>query len=117
MPDDSVGAQLSAPGRDKSRPHNGQRPRVLLIYASFGSGHRRAAQALHEVLQERGIPSETQDLVPFLPGPLKSLYPWGYDLLINRWRTGWKILYNRLDRPSKPYTPAKSRLQRWQFRR
>ena len=91
--------------------------KVLLIYASFGSGHRRAAEALHEVLQERGIPAETKDLVPFLPAPLKSIYPWGYDVLINRWRFGWKMLYRSLDRPSKPYTPAKSRLQRWQFRR
>jgi len=91
--------------------------KVLLIYASFGSGHRRAAEALQEVLQERGIPSELQDLVPFLPGPLKSLYPWSYNFLTNRWRWGWKTLYNRVDRPSKPYAPARAQLQRWQFGR
>lgn len=89
--------------------------KVLLLYASFGSGHRRAAQAVQEVLQERGITSDIQDLVAFLPQPLKSFYPWAYDFMINDARFLWKFLYSSLNRSSKPYTPGKSKTQRWQF--
>jgi processive 1,2-diacylglycerol beta-glucosyltransferase len=113
MGDDFVGASAAADtGRDPSRPY-----KVLLLYASFGSGHRRAAQAVQEALEERGIESEMQDLVAFLPAPLKSLYPWGYNFLINDWRFGWKFLYRSMDRSSRPYTPATSLLQKWQFTR
>jgi len=89
--------------------------KVLLIHASLGAGHRRAAQALQEVLQKKGVESELQDLLTFLPGPLSSFYPWAYNFMIHDARGLWKAFYTVTDRPSSVYAPAKSVLERWQF--
>jgi len=89
--------------------------RVLLIHASLGAGHRRAAQALLEVLQNQGVESELQDLLTFLPGPLSSFYPRAYNFMIQDARGLWKAFYTMMDRPSSPYAPAKSAFERWQF--
>ncbi len=91
--------------------------KVLLIHASLGAGHRRAAQALQEVFQSRGVESEVQDLLTFLPGPLSSGYPWAYNFMIQDARRLWKSFYTMMNRPSTPYAPARSMLQRWQFTR
>jgi processive 1,2-diacylglycerol beta-glucosyltransferase len=93
------------------------RPKVLVVHASLGSGHRRAAQALHEVLLERNIPAEMQDLLSFLPRRLASFYPGCYDFMVNDCRWLWKFLYKALDKPVRPYAPGKSLLQKWQFRK
>ena len=93
------------------------RPKVLLVHASLGSGHRRAAQALHEVLQEQNVPADIQDLLSFLPLRLSSFYPACYDFMINDCRWLWKLLYNALDKPARPYAPGNSLLQKWQFTR
>ncbi len=89
--------------------------KVLLIHALLGAGHRRAAQALQEVLQSKGVESELQDLLTFLPWPLSTFYPGAYDFMIHDARGIWKVFYEAMDRPSSPYAPAKSALQRWQF--
>jgi processive 1,2-diacylglycerol beta-glucosyltransferase len=89
--------------------------RVLLLYASLGAGHKRAAQALEEVLREQKVSYENRDLLEFLPRHMSSLYSWGYNFMITKSRTAWRLLYESLDRPKSPYTPAHARTQKWQF--
>jgi processive 1,2-diacylglycerol beta-glucosyltransferase len=89
--------------------------RVLLLHASFGWGHKRAALALQEVLTERGIESECLDLLDFLPRPLSLFYSSSYHYMVTRGPWLWRLFYQWNDRPRTPYSPASSPWQKWQF--
>jgi processive 1,2-diacylglycerol beta-glucosyltransferase len=89
--------------------------KVLLLYASLGAGHKRAAQAIQEVLQQNSISAESRDLLDFLPGPMGPFYSWSYTFMVDRARWLWSAFYRWMDHPSRPYEPARSITQRWQF--
>jgi processive 1,2-diacylglycerol beta-glucosyltransferase len=89
--------------------------KILIIHASFGAGHRRAALALGEVFKQQSIEVEVQDLLDLLPRPLKWFYPWSYYFMIEDARWLWRTVYNLSNTPKSPYTPATSMLQKWQF--
>lgn len=89
--------------------------RVLLLHASLGSGHKRAAEALHEVFDQRGIDSDVMDLLDEIPSPLSRFYSRSYQYMITRRRALWKFVYNTANRPAHPYRPGKSFWQKWQF--
>ena len=90
--------------------------KVLLLHASLGAGHKRAAEALLEVLRQRNIETEIQDLLVFLPHTVARFYSRMYTFMINDARWLWRYVYALVDQPRSDYAPAKSRLQRWQFR-
>jgi processive 1,2-diacylglycerol beta-glucosyltransferase len=89
--------------------------KVLLIHATIGWGHKRAALALAEAFQQRGIETDTRDLLEFVPWPLSQLYPDAYSFLVSRCRPLWRLFYELNDRPKSPYAPATDWTQRWQF--
>jgi processive 1,2-diacylglycerol beta-glucosyltransferase len=89
--------------------------RVLIVHASLGAGHRRAAQALQEVFAQQNIQVEVQDLLDFLPGPLKGFYPWAYYKMTEDARWLWRKVYDVTNKSKSPYTPATSVFQKWQF--
>jgi processive 1,2-diacylglycerol beta-glucosyltransferase len=89
--------------------------RVLLLHASLGAGHKRAADALWEVLLKRSIETEIHDLLEFLPPGLGRFYSSAYRFMINETRWLWRMVYETADMPGSPYSPAKSALQSWQF--
>ena len=91
--------------------------KVLIIHASIGSGHRRAALALKEVFDDLGIDTEVRDLLEFLPQPLRWFYPWSYDFMIEDARWIWRMVFDLSNLPKSPYTPATSISQKWQFSR
>lgn len=91
--------------------------KVLIVYGSFGSGHRRAAEAVLEAFQDCGIAAETRDLLEFLPAPMSKLYSGAYEFMITRSRSLWRLTYNLVNAPRKPYAPAKEFTQKWQFSR
>ena len=89
--------------------------KVLLIHATIGWGHKRAALALAEAFQQRGIDADVRDLLDFLPWPLSRMYPGAYSLLVSRCRPLWRLFYKINDWPKSPYAPATDWTQRWQF--
>jgi len=89
--------------------------KVLVMYASFGSGHRRAAEALVEAFQDRGIAVDQHDLLEFLPAPMSKFYSSAYEFMITSGRRLWHLTYNLVNAPKSPYRPAKARTQKWQF--
>lgn len=91
--------------------------KVLIIHASLGAGHMRAALALQEAFYNKDISAEVQDLLDFLPGPLKWFYPWAYDFMTEDARWLWRMVYDLSNTPKSPYTPATSVTQKWQFSR
>lgn len=91
--------------------------KVLLIHATIGWGHKRAAMALAEMYQQRGIETDVRDLLEFLPRPLSWFYPNAYSFLVSRGRPLWRLFYKMNDRPKVPYAPAQALTQKWQFNR
>ncbi len=85
------------------------------MYASFGSGHRRSAEALVEAFQDRGIAVENRDLLEFLPASISRFYSSAYEFMITSGRSMWRLTYNLVNAPKSPYRPAKARMQKWQF--
>lgn len=73
--------------------------------------------ALQEVLAERAIETETQDLLDFLPRPLSIFYSSSYSYMVTRGPWLWRLFYKCTDRPNHPYAPAGSFWQKWQFER
>lgn len=91
--------------------------KVLLCHASLGWGHKRAAQALEEVLRSRGIEPETHDLLDYLPKPMGPFYSHSYTFMITRSRWLWRLVHDWTDYPDAPYCPTRSWWQKWQFGR
>ncbi|PWT94019.1 MAG: hypothetical protein C5B54_00755 [Acidobacteria bacterium] len=89
--------------------------KILLLHASLGAGHKRAAQAIQEAFQEQSITAEVRDVLDFLPKPMGSVYSWSYTFMIDQARWLWTSLYRSMDRPKRPYSPARAVTQRWQF--
>jgi processive 1,2-diacylglycerol beta-glucosyltransferase len=77
--------------------------KVLVLSASAGAGHLRAADAIEKALQARGLASEVQnvDVLKYTNQVFRHLYSRAYLDLVNKAPEvlGW--LYDRLDTPGK----------------
>jgi processive 1,2-diacylglycerol beta-glucosyltransferase len=77
--------------------------RVLVLSASAGAGHLRAADALEKAIRLRGLASEVQhlDVLKYTNNVFRHLYSKAYIDLVNKAPEvlGW--LYDRLDVPGK----------------
>src|SRR5688572_15253764 len=91
--------------------------KVLVLYASFGSGHKRAAEAVVEAFQDRSIAAESRDLLDFLPRSMARFYSFAYDFMITKGRSAWRLTYDLMNTPKTSYKPATAIGQRWQFTR
>jgi processive 1,2-diacylglycerol beta-glucosyltransferase len=89
--------------------------KTLIIHASFGAGHKRAAQALLEAFRIKEAEAEVRDLLEFMPLPMAKFYSSAYDFMITSGRRLWKLTYDLVNSPKHPYVPAKAITQRWQF--
>jgi processive 1,2-diacylglycerol beta-glucosyltransferase len=89
--------------------------KILIIHASFGAGHKRAAQAIMEAFQKKGIDCEVRDLLEFLPPRMAKFYSFAYEFMITKSRRLWSLTYRLVNAPRSPYSPAKAISQRWQF--
>jgi processive 1,2-diacylglycerol beta-glucosyltransferase len=91
--------------------------KALILHASFGAGHKRAAGALKEAFQQKGIEPEVRDLLEFLPPTMAKFYSWAYEFMITKSRPLWRLTYELVNFPKSLYAPAKSITQSWQFTR
>jgi processive 1,2-diacylglycerol beta-glucosyltransferase len=91
--------------------------KVLIIHASFGAGHKRAAQALLEAFRIKQVDAEVRDLLEFMPRSMANFYSSAYDFMITSGRLLWRLTYNLVNAPKGPYRPARAATQRWQFTR
>ncbi len=77
--------------------------RVLVLSASAGAGHLRAAEAIEKAIRLRGLASEVQhlDVLKYTNKVFRHLYSKAYIDLVNRAPEvlGW--LYDHLDDPAK----------------
>lgn len=85
--------------------------RILLLHASAGAGHQRAAEAVAHAIRERhsGAEAVVRDILEFTSPVFRTGYAKGYLNLVSRAPELWGYLYNRADRHSQ--TPLRRRLR------
>lgn len=73
-------------------------PRILVLYATAGAGHRRAAEAIAEQLRDRAVVA-VQDIIGFTHPLFRTLYVGGGLGLITRWPRLYGVAYRVSDKP------------------
>ncbi len=75
------------------------RPGILIVSASTGTGHLRAAEALREAATEAHPEVRVRhvDLLETAPGWVRSVYGAGYELMAARAQRTWKEIYRLTD--------------------
>ena len=72
--------------------------RLLIVSASTGTGHLRAAQALAEAARAAdGVHAEHVDLLQAAPGWVRAVYGTGYEWLVERVPRAWHGIYRATD--------------------
>lgn len=75
--------------------------KVLLLHASAGAGHKRAAEALAVALRESGAEATVQDILDFTPALFRKTYAQGYLEVVRRVPELWGYMYARSDRKAQ----------------
>lgn len=70
------------------------RKKILLIYAPCGAGHKKAAEALFENFYKKGDNVVLLDILDTTTWWYRAIYRDGYYLLIQKFTTIWKFLYD-----------------------
>ncbi len=77
---------------------------VLLLHASAGAGHKRAAEALAKGFEERGAGVEVRDILDFTAPVFRKTYAEGYLNVVRTAPELWGYMYARTDQSSqKPW--------------
>jgi processive 1,2-diacylglycerol beta-glucosyltransferase len=88
--------------RDPARAGStGTAVKVLILHASAGSGHQRAAEALREAAELRGDTAVVRDILDFMPKLFRRTYAAGYLNLVRAAPELWGYLYGLSDRQSQ----------------
>lgn len=75
---------------------------ILILYASAGNGHRRAAQALYEGFILAGREDVVMlDILDFTPKWFKRFYSGGYGWVINNAKWLWRFAFDISNRSSR----------------
>jgi processive 1,2-diacylglycerol beta-glucosyltransferase len=81
-------------------PALSHQPRVLILSASSGAGHLRAAQALEQALRARGdCYVEHVDAITYVSKLFQRLYDDAYIAMVRRAPDLMGLLYDRMDQP------------------
>ena len=75
--------------------------KILILHASAGGGHRRAAEALCEAAQTCGDTVVVRDILDFVPALFRRTYANGYLNLVRAAPELWGYLYAQSDRKSQ----------------
>lgn len=67
--------------------------KILILYATAGAGHKKAAEAIFHEAKNRSLDVELVDIIAYMPPFMARLYSDGYALLITRLVWLWAILY------------------------
>jgi processive 1,2-diacylglycerol beta-glucosyltransferase len=90
-------------------------PRVLILSASVGTGHLRAAEAIELALRQvqPGALVRNVDIFSFATPPFRLCYADSYLYLREKWPAFVGSIYNLMDRPDPPSNKYLSRLKVW----
>ena len=91
-------ALLSGWGYDYERK---SRVKILIVYATAGAGHRKAAEAVYKEAKQRNLDASIVDILDFTFPLLKYLYSEGYIFLIKHIPHIWRIVFYLSDNFSR----------------
>lgn len=76
-------------------------PRILIVYATAGAGHRRAAEAIAQALRVERPEADVQclDVLEYTPRWFQRGYTWSYLFLVRHLSGIWNISYALLEYP------------------
>ncbi|MEI6562985.1 MAG: glycosyltransferase [bacterium] len=83
--------------------------KILILHASAGAGHRRAAEALAAACLQEGIQPIVHDILEFTPPLFRTTYAAGYLNMVRSAPELWGYLYSLTDRKSQ--TPWHRRIR------
>lgn len=85
--------------------------KVLILHASAGAGHQRAAEALAKAFRSECPESDTlvSDVLDFTPALFRRTYGKGYLMLVRRAPELWGYMYDRSDR--KALVPWRAKMR------
>ncbi|OGC91513.1 MAG: hypothetical protein A2W25_00620 [candidate division Zixibacteria bacterium RBG_16_53_22] len=91
MTEDKDKAEIS----DKTSISDVRPPKVLLLYASAGAGHRSACSAIQQAMQELypGAYVKLIDILDYMPKSIAYLYSRGYLFIASRYPMLWYFIY------------------------
>lgn len=78
-----------------------EQKRIVVLYASCGAGHLRAAESLAEFFISQGEKVVLLDILATAPGWYRKIYRDGYYALIRNYPFVWKILYQITEKISR----------------
>jgi processive 1,2-diacylglycerol beta-glucosyltransferase len=74
--------------------------KILVIHATAGAGHKKAAEAVFNGLRAKGgIDARLVDALDYTNPFFKITYPWFYGFLVTRMPWAWGLLFGLLDIP------------------
>ncbi len=77
--------------------------KVMLLSASFGSGHGQAVRALKEALATAGVENCSEaDYLKFIPAWERGPVTWTYAFWLRYWPGAYRWFYHWSNRPSEP---------------
>ena len=74
---------------------------ILILHASAGAGHKRAAEALETACHAEGVNSIVHDILEFTPLLFRTTYAKGYLNMVRSTPELWGYLYSLTDRQSQ----------------
>ncbi len=76
--------------------------RILVLHASAGAGHRRAAEALVKSFHAEGaMDVQVKDVLEFTPALFKQTYAKGYLDVVKQVPELWGYMYSRMDKKAR----------------
>lgn len=72
--------------------------KILIVYATAGAGHRKAAEAVYKEAKKRNLDVTIVDILDFTHPLIKYLYSEGYIFLIKRFIYVWRIIFYLSDK-------------------
>lgn len=98
-----MATRIESPGAgDRTR-------RILLLHASAGSGHKRAAEALAREFQTQGADATVADILDFTPALFRDTYAKGYLRVVRVAPELWGFMYAVSDR--KAWVPWRRKVR------
>jgi len=90
-------------------------PRILVLSASVGAGHLRAAQAVELALKQLAPDAEVRnvDVLTLTNAPFRKVYGEAYLDLVNKAPHVLGFFYDLMDRPKKPHSKGDALRLEW----
>ncbi|QAT17002.1 monogalactosyldiacylglycerol synthase [Candidatus Velamenicoccus archaeovorus] len=73
--------------------------KILILYATAGSGHKKAAEAIFHKAKSAYRNVHTADVVKYMPFLVRKLYSDGYTFVISHLPWLWAVMYRLSDSP------------------